>query len=97
MQVARIPRGIGASVGVNDTRTGRPAARVRFCSISGVCRWPPPTPYGLIEPITGDASRCGLRALPAPEVPDAATTTMSAGSSNPAARPGASARLMPVG
>jgi len=38
VQVARIPRGIGASAGVNETLTGRPAAAVRFCSISGVCR-----------------------------------------------------------
>ena len=38
--------GIGASVGVKDTRTSGPPgpeAAVRFCSISGVCRWPPPT------------------------------------------------------
>ncbi|GMA85373.1 hypothetical protein GCM10025868_06230 [Angustibacter aerolatus] len=57
-----MPRGIGASVGVNDTVTGTPAAAVRFCSISGVCRCTPPTPYGDIEPMTSLASLRGLQA-----------------------------------
>jgi hypothetical protein len=43
-QVARIPRLIGTSVGVKLTVTGAPAACDRFCTISGVCRWTPPTP-----------------------------------------------------
>ena len=97
VQVARMPRGIGASVGVNETVTGRPADRLRFCSISGVCRWVPPTPYGDMEPITSAPSRCGLSDRPAPEVPLAATITTSSGSSSPAAKPGARARLQAVG
>ena len=40
-----MPRGIGTSTGVNETLTGRSAHGVRFCSISGVCRCTPPTPY----------------------------------------------------
>ena len=91
------PRGIGASVGVNDTVTGSPAARDRFCSISGVWRCPPPTPYGDMEPMTSLPSRWGFRDLPAPDVPDAATTTTSSASSRPAAKPGARASEMPVG
>ena len=44
--VARMPRDIGASTGVNDTRApAAPASGARFCSISGVCRCTPPTPY----------------------------------------------------
>ncbi len=34
-----MPRGIGASTGVNDSVTGAPASRPRFCRISGVCWW----------------------------------------------------------
>ena len=92
-----MPRGIGASVGVNDTVTGPAPAAVRFCSISGVCRWTPPTPYGDIAPMTSAPSRCGLSDLPAPDVPEAATTVMSSGSSTPAARPGARASETAVG
>ena len=55
-----MPRAIGASTGVNETRT-RPAATVaRFCSISGVCRCTPPTPYAEAEPMVSAPSRCGL-------------------------------------
>jgi len=43
--VARMPRGIGARTGVNDTVTCSPAAPVSACSISGVCWWVPPTLY----------------------------------------------------
>jgi len=59
VQVARMPRGIGASSGVNETVTrGAPAASLSSrpaaspaaviaspsaCSISGVCRCVPPT------------------------------------------------------
>ena len=43
-QVARMPRLIGTSVGVKLTLTSVPAACERFCTISGVCRWTPPTP-----------------------------------------------------
>ena len=92
-----MPRGIGARVGVKDTVTGSPAAAVRFCSISGVCRCTPPTPYGDIDPITSDPSRCGLSERPAPDVPEAATTTTSSGSVSPAAKPGARASETAVG
>ena len=37
VQVARMPRGMGASTGVNDSVTGSRAAAVRVCAISGVC------------------------------------------------------------
>ena len=47
--------------------------------------------------MTSAPSRCGLRDLPAPEVPLAATMTTSCGSSSPATKPGASARLQAVG
>lgn len=73
-----------------------PAAADRFWIISGVCRWTPPTPYGDMEPMTSEPSRCGLAALPAPEVPEAATTTASA-SASPAAYAGKSASDTAVG
>jgi hypothetical protein len=38
-----MPRGIGASTGVNDSVTAAPAAADSACSISGVCWWLPPT------------------------------------------------------
>ena len=63
--------------------------------ISGVCRWVA-TPYALALPITSLPSRCDLAALPAPLVPDAATTTTS-GSTTPAATAGASASVETVG
>ncbi|GAA3110929.1 hypothetical protein GCM10020254_66300 [Streptomyces goshikiensis] len=44
-------------------------------------RWPPPTPYGVMEPITSEPSRFALGALPAPEVPEAATITASGSAS----------------
>ena len=86
--VARMPRGIGASSGVMDSVVA-PVA----CLISGTC-WCAPTLYGVNEPMTSLASRCGLRVRPAPEVPDAATTTTSDGSASPAAISGASARIV---
>ena len=43
-QVARIPRGIGTSNGVNETLTGSVVSPLRFWVISGVCRCLPPTP-----------------------------------------------------
>ena len=97
VHVARMPRGIGARVGVKETVTSpRPQAE-RFCSISGVCRWTPPTPYGDIAPMTSAPSRWGLSDLPAPLVPEAATTVMSAARRTPAASPGASASETAVG
>src|SRR3954470_15371947 len=96
LHVARMPRLIGASVGVNDTVTGRPAAAVSCSAISGVCRCAPPTPYALIEPMTSLPSRCGLTDRPAPEAPDAATTTAS-GSTTPAVYAGTSASSDTVG
>ena len=67
-----MPRAIGARVGVNETAApAHPRPAARFCSISGVCRCTPPTPYGVIEPITSLPSRCGFSDLPAPEVPQA--------------------------
>jgi hypothetical protein len=96
VQVARIPRGIGASTGVNDTQTRSPATPERFWLISGLCRCVPAAPYTLAEPITSEPSRCGLSARPAPDVPDTAVTTTSAAIS-PVASAGASARLTTVG
>ncbi len=65
--------------------------------ISGVCRCVPPTPYALALPITSEPSRWGFGALPAPEVPEAATTTRSAVSTSPAATAGARASVETVG
>ena len=74
-----------------------PRTRVeRFWVISGVCRCVPPTPYADALPITSLPSRCVLAALPAPLVPDAATTTTS-GATSPAATAGASASVETVG
>ena len=92
-----MPRGIGTSSGVKLTVTV-PAGRRpdRFWMISGVCRWTPPTPYALALPMTSLPSRCGLAALPAPLVPDAATT-MTSGSTRPAATAGARVSVETVG
>ncbi len=49
-----------------------------------------------MEPMTSLPSRCGLAALPAPEVPEAATITAS-GSASAAAYAGKSARETAVG
>jgi hypothetical protein len=46
--------------------------------------------------MTSLPSRCGFADLPAPDVPEAATTTTS-GSISPAASAGASARVAEVG
>ena len=43
VQVATMPRGIGASSGVNDSVTSVPATADSACSISGVCWCTPPT------------------------------------------------------
>ncbi len=85
--VARMPRDIGARIGVNETVGRVPETSSRFCSISGVCRWTPPTPYALAWPIISEPSRCGLSDLPAPEAPVGATTVMS-GAISPAASAG---------
>ena len=95
-QVARMPRDIGTRSGVKLTLTV-PSTRVeRFWVISGVCRWVPPTPYALALPMISLPSRCALAALPAPLVPDAATTVTS-GSMIPAAIAGARVRVEMVG
>ena len=91
-----MPRGIGTSTGVKETVTGPPATAPRFCSISGVWRCTPPTPYADTLPITSEPRRFDLAALPAPLVPEAATTTTS-GSTRPAARAGTRARDETVG
>ena len=65
--VARMPRAIGTSVGVNEMVTSAAPAERRFCPISGMCRCVPPTAYGCAEPSASLASRCVLRDLPAPE------------------------------
>ena len=72
-----MPRGIGTSSGVKLTVTVPSVRPERFWVISGVCRCTPPTPYALALPMTSQPSRCGLAALPAPLVPEAATTTTS--------------------
>ena len=89
-QVARMPRGIGTSSGVKrHPHVGRRSSSRRGSGRSRGCaggrrrrrtRWR--------EPITSQPSRCGLAALPAPEVPEAATTTTSAASTRPAATAG---------
>ena len=83
-----MPRVIGARVGVKETVTGSPAGGARGSGSSRGCaggRRRRRT--ALIEPMTSLPSRCGLSALPAPEVPEAATTTAS-GSASPAAYAG---------
>ena len=92
-----MPRGIGTSSGVNDTFTSASVSEERFWVISGVCRWVPPTAYALTEPITSEPSRLGLGALPAPDVPDAATTTSCDASTMPACTAGANASVDTVG
>ena len=97
-----MPRGIGARTGVKLTRTGArldrpsPPASASACSISGVCRCAPATAYADTDPITSLASRSVRSDRPAPDVPDAATTTTSPGSASPAATSGASARIAAV-
>ena len=86
--MARMPRGIGTSTGVKLTRTRSSVRPPRFCRISGVCRCTPPTPYAEAEPITSLPSRLVLGALPAPLVPEAATTTRSSACTSPAATAG---------
>ncbi len=49
-----------------------------------------------MAPMTSLPSRASLALRPAPEVPEAATTTTSAGSTSPAASRGASARVTAV-
>ena len=93
---ARMLRGMGASTGVKDTVTRTPATAERFWTISGVCRWPPPTPYALAAPITSEASRCGRGSRPAPDVPENATAVTS-GSARSAPKAGAIARDTAVG
>ena len=78
------------------TVTGSSVTPARFWVISGVCRWAPPTPYADRLPTTSLAIRCGLAALPAPEVPLAATTTTS-GVTSPAATAGTRASVETVG
>ncbi len=75
---------------------GAPVRPDRFWVISGVCRWVPPTAYALTLPITSLPSRWGLAALPAPLVPEAATTTTS-GVTSPAATAGARVSVTTVG
>ncbi len=91
-----MPRAIGTRSGVKLTRTSASVRADRFWTISGVCRWVPPTPYADALPITSLPRRWGLAALPAPLVPEAATTTTS-GVTRPAATAGASASVETVG
>jgi hypothetical protein len=81
-----MPRGIGARIGDSDRA---PVA----CLISGTCWWAP-TLYGVRSPITSEASRFTLAERPAPDVPEAATTTTSSGDATPAAISGASASVI---
>ena len=82
---------------MKETLTAAPVTEARFWTISGVCRCTPPTPYGLMLPITSDPSRLGLSDFPAPEVPLAATMTICAGSMRPDATAGSSANVDAVG
>ena len=74
-----MPRGIGTSIGVKLTRHRSPSVRAAevLDDLGGVPvrRRRRRTPTAL--PITSLPSRCGLAALPAPQVPEAATTTTS--------------------
>ena len=72
-----MPRGIGARIGVKEIFTGFCATEDTACSISGVCWCTPPNLYEVREPITSLAIKLILALLPAPVVPDAATTTTS--------------------
>ena len=93
-----MPRGIGASTGVNDTGPGLVAPglaerlldlrRMPVRAADLVGRRPSPSPRWP----AGRPAATG----PAPEVPEAATTTTSAGSARPAATSGASARIAAV-
>ena len=97
MQVARIPRDIGTRTGVNETDGCSAPQAVKFCSSSGVCRWTPPTPYALAEPISSAPSRFGFSARPAPDGPLAATITTSRASVRPWAMAGRRASVAVVG
>ena len=91
-----MPRDMGTSTGVNESVASGPPATPRFCTISGMCRWMPPTWYADADPMISLASRFGLRLLPAPEGPTASTDTRSAGSMSPAAMPGWRPRVTAV-
>ena len=96
VQVARIPRAVGINTGVNDTVTGRSVTARRPWAISGVCRCAPAMLYARAEPMTSEASRSTLAARPAPEVPLTATT-VTVGSTSPAATAGTRASSAEVG
>ena len=83
---------------MNETVTGVPAARLSVCAISGVCWWAPARLVGGQRP-HHLASRAGAaEALrPAPDVPDAATTTTSRGVHQPGRQQRAVPRPTPVG
>ena len=90
-----MPRDIGTSIGVKLTRpasvgAARGSARSRGCAGGAA------DAVALALPITSLPSRCGFAALPAPLVPEAATTTTS-GSTSPAASAGARASVETVG
>ena len=63
VDVARMPRAIGTSTGVNEMVGSVAPATRRFCRISGVCRWTPPTWYADAEPEISLASRSVRRRL----------------------------------
>ena len=97
VEVARIPRDIGTSTGVNEMLTSvaaRPrsgSARSRGCADG--CR-PPDTRMPTRRSRSRAARSSGL--LPAPEVPTASTATRSCGSITPAAMPGARPSVIAV-
>ena len=91
VEVARIPRDIGTSTGVNEIADARrrPAA-VRFCTISGVCRWMPPTAYADADPAISLGEQVGAQATSRrPRFRPRGRTTRSSASITPAAMPGA--------
>ena len=96
--VARMPRGIGASVGVNETRDRlrrrprRGTARSRGCA--GGRR---PRRTGVIEPMTSVPSRCGLSGPARAGRAGGGDDDDVVGSSRPAAKPGARASETAVG
>ena len=92
-----MPRDIGTSTGVKQTRGAAAPQCARFWTSSGMCRCPPPTPYALADPISSEPSRCGLSARPAPDGPLAATMTTSEASLRPAVMAGSSANVAVVG
>ena len=88
MTVARMPRGIGASTGVNDS-VRAPGA---LLDLRGVLVAADLVAGQVAHDLTAEQVRLGVR--PAPVVPEAATTTTSSGLTSSESISGASARIV---